>query len=149
MAKIVTITLDSPPLSVNNSQRSGRNGRRYKIKQAIDWEHQINAQLLLNQKELVAFANQFDPFKHEISFDCYFYINEKRYFTEEKGKRRVSKRVGDTFNMVKHLEDAVFRFIGINDAFVNGGTIRRLATTGNPKMVIFLSFSDQHQAWSE
>lgn len=140
MAKLVTITLDSPPLSVNNSQRSGRNGMRYKIKQAVDWEREINHQLKKHSDALLDFASSFDEFRHEINFDCYFYLNEKKYFTTEKGRKRVSKRVGDTFNMVKHLEDVVFRFMGINDAFVNGGTIKRLATTGTPKIVIFLSF---------
>ena len=143
MAKMITFTIPLAPLSVNNSQRSTRTGRRYKIPKAVQWENQVRSHVLEQSKEIASFVGEFDQFRHEITMNAFFYIEEKKYFVKEKGKKRVSKTVGDTFNMIKHLEDVIFKCLGLNDAFVRGGEVLRLPTMGTPTMVISLSFSDQ------
>jgi hypothetical protein len=148
MAKMITFTIPMAPLSVNNSQRSTRTGRRYKIPKAVEWEINVKSHILKQALEISSFVSEFDQFRHEIILNAFFYIDEKKYYVKEGGKKRVSKTIGDTFNMIKHLEDVIFKTIGLNDAFVRGGDIMRLPTKGTPTMVISLSFSDQSPAFA-
>jgi Holliday junction resolvase RusA-like endonuclease len=55
---------------------------------------------------------RFDPASHCI------YLEFKFYFDCQTKAGRLHKRAGDLTNMIKSTEDALFNYIGLDDAFV-------------------------------
>ena len=95
--------------------KSTMGGRRFKPKEVVAWEKEADL-LISNYRDLMtSFKNNYDETKHVLRVDYVFHIESNKLFTK---KGVVSKRSGDTDNLIKPINDKIFGQLKIDDAMV-------------------------------
>lgn len=115
---IITIPVRALPLNMIYSQT--KTGRRVKSKKYKVFSAKVRSVLPLYNARLLEFKNSFNIDKHYIRCNWVF----KHNILTTSG--RISMNSGDSSNMIKPTEDLIFKYMGINDAFVKGGTFDKV-----------------------
>ncbi len=102
--------------SVDHSKYGVSKSNRYRIFEA-EFEVEMARKY---RKEVDEIREYFDENKHCIEFTFTF------YFPCRTKSGRIHKRAGDASNGVKPTEDALFQYLGIDDAFVMKGTFEKV-----------------------
>ena len=102
--------LDLSPVSLNSSTFVWNN-RRIKTKQAIAFENDFNELMKPYAHSLGLLADSFIDTEHSFSLDYTFYL--KTFFTK---KGNISAKSKDVDNLVKVVNDRLFKLIGIDDS---------------------------------
>jgi Holliday junction resolvase RusA-like endonuclease len=100
------------PITLNTAVRYGK-GNFYKKDNTVRFTSQVNNLLRKYKNDFNKFNNAFDEKKHFLTCDYYFY---KPILT--KKDKRISKTSGDLSNVVKSLEDVVFKHLTADDSQV-------------------------------
>lgn len=100
------------PITLNNQARFAK-GRVYKTKKTQQFISQVNLMMRQYKNDLNKFNKYYDENKHFLICDYYFY----KPIMHKKDKR-VSKNSGDLSNLVKALEDAIFKHLHADDSAV-------------------------------
>ena len=108
--------LQVEPVSVNHSHGFGR-GFKYRLPKTVKFEKEIKSQLNQYKEELNELHKFFDPHLHFIRACYRIYVPKAQFKTKEKNPK-ISRRSKDIDNMLKTLQDSVFKFINIDDTFV-------------------------------
>jgi len=114
--KIHFLFNDIKPINLNNSQKIttiGKFARKYKTDESKVFESNINNQLRKFKNEINKFNKYYDKSNCYINADYRFYMPILL-----KDKSRVSKRSGDLSNLVKNLEDTIFKHLHADDGEV-------------------------------
>jgi len=116
--KEISIMLNNiEPVSVNHSHGFGK-GFRYKLPKTKKFEIELNRELSNFKDELNDFCTSFNWFNHVVHCSYFIYIPEKIFFTKIKKQKKVSRKSKDLDNMLKVMQDNIFKFIGIDDTFI-------------------------------
>lgn len=100
------------PITLNTQGRFGK-GRFYKTDKTQKFISQVNLMMRQYKNDLNKFNKYYDETKHFLVCDYYFY---KPIIT--KKDKRISKTSGDLSNLVKALEDAIFKHLHADDSAV-------------------------------
>jgi len=135
---MLTILLEMRPKSVNSSMAAVK-GRM--IKTASHRQNKREMELLLRsfKDELTEFANKFKASKKRISMEIYFY--DSRYWTK---KKEMNQKTVDISNIIKSIEDSVFKAMGLNDSF-NRKIMAESIPSDKDKVIITLSLINHAQ----
>ena len=99
------------PISLNDSQKSGRNGRRYKPVTTLQWESLVNLELRKFKNEINKFNKYYDENKHYIT--TYYKIFHNKVL---KKNNTINKNGGDNSNIIKPIEDIIFKQLLADDS---------------------------------
>jgi len=110
----VEFTLDIKPLSYNAYYRNTRNGKRVKTGAGLAYDEELELLLEDYALKLVDFAAQLDDTRDYIKLVI---IRFNPNFLVKDGSR-LNKTSGDVDNIVKVLQDKIFKVAGIDDFFV-------------------------------
>lgn len=110
---LITFIIKAPPYSINQAYyRNGGTKEEYRY-----WRDGVRMELdkpsvtqLLN-----LFKGQFDPLEHQIGVRYKFVYPEKKLYTKMGA---IHKRSKDLSNIEKLLQDAVFKKLELDDAFI-------------------------------
>lgn len=101
------------PLPLNQVYATDfKSKRRFKSKSYNEYTRIINSQLSQYTNQLQAFNKYFDEEKHYIVADYIFY---KTVLTKSN---RINKKSGDTSNLIKPIEDIVFKQLNADDSHI-------------------------------
>jgi len=103
-----------------------RTKRRFKSKKYKQFESAVNKELRAFRVEINKFNKAYNEEKHYITADYRFYFP---LITKKEG--RISKTSGDVSNLIKSLEDIVFKSLMADDS----GVIQVIATKINSEDV--------------
>lgn len=113
---------------------------RIKTKETSAFESEFLAHLSQYNNLRDHIHEQYDPTKHAIEMECYFYLNDKEYFTlPKKGNRTISKKSMDIDNMIKVASDQIYAWLGIDDSQVIKLSAEKIPTNDLPTMVFRIS----------
>lgn len=112
------------------------------IKTASHRQNKREMELLLRpfQSELAGFADKFRASKKRISMEIYFY--DSQYWT--KNMKKMNENTVDTSNIIKSIEDSVFKAMGLNDSF-NRKIMAESIPSDKDKVIITLSLINHAQ----
>lgn len=135
---MLTILLEMRPKSVNSSMAVVR-GRM--IKTAKHRQNKREMELLLRpfQDELFGFSEKFKASRKRISMEIFFY--DSQYWTK---KKEMNQKTVDTSNIIKSIEDSVFKAMGLNDSF-NRKIMAESIPSDKDKVIITLSLINHAQ----
>lgn len=106
------------PLTLNTCTKyrvqGGRYVKAYKSEAYKDLEAMINTYLQMpsNKKQVDEFNKQYDQTKHYLSLDCRF------YYPLITKKNTISKTSKDISNLIKPIEDILFKHLVCDDSQV-------------------------------
>jgi len=133
------------PISLNHSHRLVRFGKRIsriKTEAAKDFESEFLFHLQEYNGLRHHIIDGYDPRKHSIELEAYFYMNEGEYFTKpKKGFKTINKRCMDLDNMIKVANDQIFNWLGIDDSQVTKITAQKIPTNDEATMVFRISLA--------
>lgn len=111
------------------------------IKTAKHRQNKREMELLLRsfKDELTEFANKFKASKKRISMEIYFY--DSQYWTK---KKEMNQKTVDTSNIIKSIEDSVFKAMGLSDSF-NRKIMAESIPSDKDKVIITLSLINHAQ----
>jgi Holliday junction resolvase RusA-like endonuclease len=113
---------------------------RVKTKDALAFEAEFLAHLSQYNNLRQHIYDSYNPNKHGIEEEIFFYLNDKEYFTlPKKGLRTISKVSIDLDNMIKVANDQVFRWLGIDDSQVVKIHTEKIPTNAQATMVFRIS----------
>lgn len=93
------------------------------------WLYALKVQMLKHQDEIKEFRQAFDPKKHFLSIDYFWFLPKRRLFT---AKGHVNTRSGDWSNFPKLPDDLIFNdVLQIDDGHVCKGSVYRLPYHGD------------------
>ncbi len=131
------------PISLNHSHRNVKMGKRLvrvKTKEAVMFETEFAAHLSQLSELKNHIHESYTATKHSIEMECYFYLNDKSYFTlPKKGERTISKKSMDIDNMIKVGNDQIFKWLEIDDSQVTKLTAEKIPTNAQDTMVFRIS----------
>jgi Holliday junction resolvase RusA-like endonuclease len=110
------------------------NGRMIKTKKHRQSKKEIEILLRNFQDELFGFSEKFNASNKRICMEIYFY--DSMYWT--KNKKKMNEKTVDTSNIIKSIEDSVFKAMGLNDSF-NRKIIAESIPSDKDKVIINLS----------
>lgn len=133
----VDMYLNIGAMSLNSSLASV-NGRSIKTAKAKAWAKEFNACLMPYKEKLLYLRDMFNPKKHVLEIDYTFLI--PKLVTKDGAVR---KNYLDRCNITKAPTDIIASFIGIDDAIICNGFIRKKKSfDDNPHMRIQLRLAD-------
>ncbi len=133
----INLFLDNiKPISLNDSQKSGRNGRRYKTSKTLQFESAVHLELRKHRNEFNRFNKFFDENKHYIT--AYYRIFHDKVLKKD---RTINKNGGDNSNTIKPLEDLIFKNLMADDSAVQGLYIEKFHSN-NIRVEIELSIKE-------
>ena len=104
------------PLPLNNMYASGKNGRRFKSKRAVDFEKHMACELFQRKPDIFVFENSVSEYENFLCCQITCYIPRSKLFTK---KGPISLTSGDVDNFAKPIIDNVFKFFDkLNDAII-------------------------------
>lgn len=111
------------------------------IKTAKHRQNKREMEFLLRsfKDELTEFTNKFKASKKRISMEIFFY--DSQYWTK---KREMNQKTVDTSNIIKSIEDSVFKAMGLNDSF-NRKIMAESIPSDKDKVIITLSLINHAQ----
>lgn len=131
------------PISLNHSHRIVRFGKRparIKTEAAKQFEEEFSYYLSEYESLKPHILDAYDPRKHSIELEAYFYLNESEYFTKpKKGFKTINKRCMDLDNMLKVSGDQIFGWLGIDDSQVTKIMAQKIPTNDDATMVFRIS----------
>ena len=130
---MLTLLLEIRPKSVNSSM-AVYNGRMIKTKKHRQSKKVFEILLRNFQDELSGFSGKFAASNKRICMEIYFY--DSMYWT--KNKKKMNEKTVDTSNIIKSIEDSVFKAMGLNDSF-NRKIIAESIPSDKDKVIINLS----------
>jgi Holliday junction resolvase RusA-like endonuclease len=107
---------------------------RIKTEKTVKWTDEFNAWLAEYSDLRPALMQDYDPTRHSIQLEVYFYLNYKEFFTQSK-KRTISKRSIDLDNMLKVGNDLVFKWLEIDDSQITKIFAEKIPTDGESAIV--------------
>lgn len=122
--KLDLILSDIKPISLNNSQKIstvGRFAKKYKTDAAKVFESRVNNILRKYKTDINKFNNYYDENKYYIVADYRFYMP-----IMVKNNSRISKTSGDLSNIIKNLEDIIFKQLIADDSQVAALTVTKI-----------------------
>lgn len=131
------------PISLNLSHRIVKFGKRLvKIKtdETRQFEEEFSYYLSQYDSLKKEITLNYDPRKHSIELEAFFYLNDKDYFTKpKKGFKTINKRSMDLDNMLKVSNDQIFKWIGIDDSQITKITTQKIPTNDEATMIFRIS----------
>lgn len=120
----ISLCLDGvKPISLNNNQKftSKKGGYKYKTDNAKQFESFVNL-------ELRKFKNGISRFNKKYDEQLHYVVAEYRFFMPimTVKDKRVSKTSGDLSNLVKALEDIIFKQLNADDSCVTALTVYKI-----------------------
>jgi len=127
------------PVSLNQSAKittMGKFARKYKTDKTKQFESNISSQLR-------KFKNDINKFNKTYDKDNFYIISDYRFFMPVlvKDGSRISKRSGDLSNLVKVLEDQIFKQLHADDSEVASLNIIKVES-GHPRIEVDLELRD-------
>lgn len=135
---MLTLLLDIRPKSVNSSM-AVVNGRMIKTAAHRHKKREMELLLLPFRDELIGFSDKFKASRKRISMEIYFY--DSQYWTK---KKEMNQKTVDTSNIIKSIEDSVFKAMGLNDSF-NRKIMAESIPSDKDKVIITLSLINHAQ----
>lgn len=127
------IDLYLKPLSYNKYYRSTRSGNRVKTGAGLAYDEQLDIVMEEYSNELKAFGCELDLSSNIVIMDIQYFNPE--FFIKDGS--RISKTAGDLDNMIKILQDKIFRTMEVDDSIVRNLSIHDVPSNGY-KVVIDL-----------
>lgn len=131
------------PISLNHSHRLVKFGNRIsriKTKEANQFEFEFTQHLKTFNDLKNEFVSKYRKDFHAVELECYFYVNEKDFFTHPKtGNKTISKKSMDVDNMIKVSNDQIFKWLGIDDSQVTKLYAEKIPTNDDYTMVFRIS----------
>ena len=123
------LTFKTAPLSLNHTKELVYNGRRTSFKNTAEYNALIFivAQTLkssYNRSSVQAWAKSYDEMKHAITANYVFYM--PNLFC--KKKRKINKKSRDCSNIVKPLEDCIFRPLALINPQIDDAQVISLSS---------------------
>lgn len=103
------------PLGVNNMLRSTQNGRRFKTASTKNWETLIDIHMLDNLDEVEGLKKAFIEGEHLLEVSFNWFIPLPKAITK---RGSVSKKIGDTDNFIKPIQDKIMDACDIDDCYI-------------------------------
>lgn len=116
-----------------------KTGRRFKSKKYAQFQSEIKRQLRTYKADLNRFNKAFCEDEHYITAEFRFY---KPIMT--KKNKRISKTSGDTSNMIKTIEDLIFKELHADDSFVINLTAMKIHSE-HPRIEVNLYLKNLNQ----
>lgn len=135
---MLTILLEMRPKSVNSSM-AVVNGRMIKTASHRQNKREMELLLLPFQDELIGFSDKFKASRKRISMEIFFY--DSQYWTK---KKEMNQKTVDTSNIIKSIEDSVFKAMGLSDSF-NRKIMAESIPSDKDKVIITLSLINHAQ----
>lgn len=135
---MLTILLEIRPKSVNSSM-AVVNGRMIKTAKHRQNKREMEFLLRSFKDELTEFSNKFKASKKRISMEIFFY--DSQYWTR---KKEMNQKTVDTSNIIKSIEDSVFKAMGLSDSF-NRKIMAESIPSDKDKVIITLSLINHAQ----
>lgn len=135
---MLTILLEMRPKSVNSSM-AVVNGRMIKTAKHRQNKREMELMLRSFQNELSGFSDKFKASRKRISMEIYFY--DSQYWTK---KKEMNQKTVDTSNIIKSIEDSVFKAMGLSDSF-NRKIMAESIPSDKDKVIITLSLINHAQ----
>ena len=124
MSKQITLILDDiKPINLNNCYTISSIGgkiRRFPSKEYKQLESKVNLILRKYKNEINKFNNEFDANKHYLTASYTFYMP---VLTKDK---RISQRSGDCSNLVKAIEDIIFKNLTPDDSHITSMLVEKI-----------------------
>ena len=101
------------PINTNNYQKITTRGRfasKYKTAEAVEFESEIENQILQYMPKIKKFNDHYDSKKHFIICDYKF------YFPVLTKKGLIAKRKNDVDNLIKPFQDCIFKYFKPDDS---------------------------------
>lgn len=118
----ISFVLEVEPITLNHSHAFG-NGFRFKTTKTRKFENDVRDFLSKINDDLLEFKKNFDPIKSSIEASYFFYVPKEFFYTKDG---RVSRRSKDLSNIVKVVEDCVFRYLAIDDCLVTKLNVEKI-----------------------
>lgn len=93
---------------------------RVKSKKYTEFTKVIDGLMLAQKNSLLDLMKHFNEFEHYITCDWKF------YFPIFKKDGHISKTAGDVSNMIKPIEDLIFKKLSIDDAYIVSGSFVKI-----------------------
>jgi Holliday junction resolvase RusA-like endonuclease len=138
--KISLCLTSCKPIGLNNCytfSTIGRSVRRFPGKEYKVLESQVNQELRKFRPQINKFNNAFDENKHYLTAEYRFYMP---IMTKDK---RIHKRAGDLSNLVKPIEDIVFKQFVADDSHIASMNVHKIQSK-EPRIEIEYAIKDLH-----